>query len=250
MEEKKVILVVSPDGDRLKFLSDVIARHVTDPTIFFAGDGVSGLAKLKNVPPHVLICDTELAKLSGLKLIDQALLEKIAAHTAYILVGPPPEEERHLDELVTGQVQYWTHPENESELITILMRALNFSSHSERAEFHLRFLAPNEVLLKEGDQADFVYFVRKGQLRAVKGTGDTAVVLGSIEVGEFVGEMAYINGEARSANVTAVTDCELIEVPLGHFDRVLFKRPSWSKALMLTLSKRIKAANDSKVRGT
>ncbi|NJL24457.1 MAG: Crp/Fnr family transcriptional regulator [Calothrix sp. SM1_5_4] len=167
--------------------------------------------------------------------------------TAIIIVGHPPSEEQHLDQIVTGKVQYWTNEDDEAEFTGCLMRALNYSAAQEDTEFRLRFLARGEVLLKEGDRGDFVYFVKKGRLKAYKllSSGEE-IVLGEIDFGEFVGEMAFINGEPRSANVSALSDCELIEVPIGLFEKVLFKRPSWSKALMLTLSRRIKAANETK----
>ena len=248
MEDKKIFLLVIADEGRRKWLETQLARHVTDPTIFEARDGIMGLSKLKNVPPHVLICDTELPKLSGLKMLDQVLLQKELNSTAFLLCGPPPEEERHLDELVTGRVQYLLNQTDENLFVISLMRALNYSSQLQNAEFHLRFLLAAEVLFKEGEKADFVYFVKKGQLRATKMAASGPVPLGMIEVGEFVGEMAYLSGEGRSAQVSAVTDCELIEVAVGHFESVLFKRPSWSKALMLTLSKRVKAANEIKIK--
>ncbi|MCB0415661.1 MAG: Crp/Fnr family transcriptional regulator, partial [Bdellovibrionales bacterium] len=58
-------------------------------------------------------------------------------------------------------------------------------------------------------------------------------------------EMAYINGEPRSADVVALSDCELIEFGVDRLDSLLFKKPSWSKALMKTLSKRLKRANEA-----
>jgi CRP-like cAMP-binding protein len=57
--------------------------------------------------------------------------------------------------------------------------------------------------------------------------------------------MAYINGEPRSANVKATKDCELVEIPIHLLDHVLFMKPAWAKALMKTLSRRIKNANSS-----
>src|SRR4051812_22427409 len=104
-DDKKVFLLVITDEKRLQWLETMIIRHVTDPTIFRSRDGMSGLSKLKNVPPNVLICDTELPKLAGLKMVEQAMALKDLNSTAFILCGPPPEEERHLDELCTGRVQ-------------------------------------------------------------------------------------------------------------------------------------------------
>jgi CheY-like chemotaxis protein len=228
-------------------MTETINKHVTNPTVFQASDGITALSKLQNAPPNVLITDIDLPKIAPMKLIDMALNGKNSGDTAVIISASPPPEGHHLDEIVTGQVQYYTAEEDPAAFVRCLTRALNYTSHKQEAEFFLRYLAPGDVLLKEGDKADFVYFVKKGQLRAYRESGGNDVELGKIGVGEFVGEMAYINGEPRNASVKAVTDCELIEVEIGKFDNVLFKRPSWSKALMLTLTKRLKAANAVKV---
>lgn len=248
LDEKKIFLVLSADRRRQEWFTEVLTRHLTHPTVFTAEDGITGLAKFQNVPPHVLISDIDLPKMSGLKLVELGLAARKAEATAFVLIGPPPDEEWHLDELVTGRVQFCPGENNEDEFSACIMRSLNYSAHHENTEFRLRFLAKGDVLLKEGEKADNVYFVKKGRLQASKKTPDSEVVLGTIDFGEFVGEMAYINGEARAAFVTALTDCELIEVPMGRFEKVLFRRPSWSKALMMTLSKRLKKANEGKLR--
>ncbi len=86
--------------------------------------------------------------------------------------------------------------------------------------------------------------MRSGRLIAIAHHGAAeARELGIVETGEFVGEMAYINGEPRSATVKALDLCELIEIPVHLLDHVLFTKPAWAKALMKTLSKRVKAAN-------
>lgn len=247
MDDKKIVLIVSSVESKLQWLEEAVTKHVTKATIFKAKDGLTALSKLQNAPPNILITDLELPKMPGLKLIDHALAAKDAEGMAIIISSGPPAQGHHLDELVTGKIQYFTNENDEREFLQCLVKGLNFSARKTETEFHLRFLAPEDVLLKEGDKADFVYFVKKGQLKAYKTNNDKEVVLGTIEYGEFVGEMAYINGEPRSANVRAITDCELIEVPIGKFDKVLFKRPSWSKALMLTLTKRVRAANAGKL---
>lgn len=247
IEDKKIFLLVSPSETKLQWMQDMIARHISKPTIFVAHDGLTAISKLKNAPPHVLITELELPKLPGIKLVDQTLATRDADATAVIIAAHPPFEGEHLDEIVTGRVQYFTVDNDEAEFVACVTKALNYSSYSSGSTgFHLRFLAPGEVLVREGEKADFVYFVKKGQLQAMRVIDGAEVTLGTIEYGEFVGEMAYINGEARSATVRALTECELIEVPIGIFEKVLFKRPSWSKALMVTLTKRLKAANDEK----
>lgn len=246
LENKKIFLIASPNAERVKWFEEAIRKHVTGATVFVARDGIDASSKLQNMPPHVLITEVELPKTTPLKLVEHAMTVKGTEGTAIIINGTLPEEGQFLDEMVTGKVQYLTQDQDDAEFSRAIVKALNFSSHRQAADFYVRFLAPGDVLLKEGDKAEYVYFVKKGQLRATKKAEHGEVTLGTIELGEFVGEMGYINGEPRSANVIANTDCELIEVPIGTFDSVLYKRPAWSKALMITLAKRVKAANVSK----
>ena len=245
LEEKKIFLIAAGSQDRLYWLEKMVTKHVSQAKVFTALDGLDASSKLTNFPPNVLITEIELPKTTQWKMIEHAMHVKAAANTAIIILGLPAKE-RFMDEMVTGKVQYFTTDHDEAEFNHLLVKALNFSSHKQPGEFFMKFLAPGDVLLNEGDRADCVYLVKKGQLRAYKIKNGREIELGKIELGEFVGEMAYINGEPRSANVAAVSDCELIEVPLGTFDTVLFKRPAWSKALMITLAKRIKAANISR----
>ena len=122
-------------------------------------------------------------------------------------------------------------------------RALARATSLKDPEFRLRFLAPGEILFRQGDRAENVYIVRKGRLRAFRRTKSGTQTLGEILAGEFVGEMAHINSEPRSAEVEALENSELIEIPLGALDMLVFSKPAWSKALMKTLSRRLKVAN-------
>jgi CRP/FNR family transcriptional regulator, cyclic AMP receptor protein len=67
--------------------------------------------------------------------------------------------------------------------------------------------------------------------------------LGEIASGEFVGEMGHFNHEPRSATVEAVTEVDLIEIPLESLENVIFTKPSWARALVKTLAQRLKRAN-------
>lgn len=249
LEQRKDFLIVTPDKTRQELYSYVINKHISGAKIFTAVDGAEASSKITNVPPHIIIMDLELAKVSGPRLIELILKNRDLEKSALILTTLPDSDE-YLDDMVSNRIQALENSHREKDFVHCLTKALNFVSHGAAAEYYLRFLAPKDLLIKEGDKADFVYIVRKGRLRAYQTHQNTEVTLGYVETGEFVGEMAYINGENRSAHVEAVTDCELIEVPLGTLDHILFQRPAWSKALMVTLSKRLKNANKSILGGS
>lgn len=241
--KKKVFLIISGSPERLSLITAYIGKHYDKPVIYTAPNGNVGLLKIKNAPVDIVITDSESNTSDGLKMVEVILLENINPHMAIIIIGHPPEEERFVDELVIGKLYFIEEELIEIEFAQALAKALNFTSHTEPAAFYLRYLSVGEILIKEGEKAEFVYILKNGQLRAYNMIDDQKIILGNIEIGEFVGEMAYINNEPRSAYIEALTDAQLIEVPIELVDKILYKRPAWSKALMQTLSKRLKSAN-------
>lgn len=244
LEHKRIFLVASSNDEELGHLSSVIEKNVKGSTIFTAKDGNEVLFKSENVTPHVVVLDCELSKLPAFDVVEQLLRRK--EKIAVILIMTVLDAEKFVDHIVTGQVQVLIRPTTEKTVLQNINRALNWITNGDMSEYRLRFINANEIFFKEGDIAQSVYLVKSGQMKAYKNKDDAEVFLGYIHPGEFVGEMAYLHGETRSANVVSVTDCELIEIPLNSFETVLFTKPSWSKALMKTLSNRLKLANGIK----
>ncbi len=245
--DKFKVLVVTPDSSKSRRMEEVVQRLCTRPTIFTAEDGQEASAKIKNVPPNLVITDLELAKFSGTQLVNSLLTDKSLSSLAILVADRPPTDETYIDELVTGRVQFLTDPQDPKELTHCVAKALNYASHGDRASFRLRIMVAGEQLIREGDPADTVFLVKKGELTAYRMIEAQRVELGQIAHGEFVGEMAYIDGKRRSANVEARSECELIEIPVGTLDRLLYSRPAWSRKLLLTLSRRLNEANSKKV---
>ncbi len=245
-EQKKKILIALHDKENLIAVSGAISESVRHHLIYSAADGGIALSKLENDPPHLLITSVELPKVSGIALVEKVIKDRNFGVVSCVIFGSPPESEWCLDEIVTGRIQFIEKDANKKTAVAAILKGLNCSLHKEEAEFSLRLLAPGEQLIREGDKADFIYFVKHGQLKAFKGEDIDANFLGNINAGEFVGEMAFINSEPRVASVVALSSCELIEVPIGTFERVVYQRPSWSKALIQTLSRRVKIAISEK----
>lgn len=246
LDAKRIFLIASENSTQTEFLKNFLQSTVSNCTVFTAKDGSEAMAKIENVPPNTIVLDRTLPKISGDKIMETILETKSLVNLSIILIGELPDQEIFLDDLVTGRLQFLPNPDNKEDLSQALVRALNYWSHQEPSDFFLRFLAPNDVLLKQGDKGDFVYIVRKGTLRASTTIDSKEITLGEINPGEFVGEMSFITKAPRSANVMAITDCELIEIPINTFEKVLYQKPGWSKALMVTLSNRIKTANQSR----
>jgi len=75
-----------------------------------------------------------------------------------------------------------------------------------------RALASGDVLIREGEPIDAIYFVLDGHLSvtAAAAQGREVARLGS---GEMVGEMSFIDGSPPSATVTAVERARALAIP-------------------------------------
>ncbi len=243
LDEKKTFILAVNSNERKEFISYTIEHHISKSVVFHAHDGSEALFKIENVPPHVCIIEGSLPKKNGYEVIEYLLSKDYGKHIAYIILSEIPDKEFFVDEVVTGQVQFLRPDTDEINLLSTLSRALNFVAQSDDSEYKLHFLAPNEILFNEGDEAQSVFILKTGKLDVYITADGNKKMIAQIIAGEFVGEMAYFNADKRSATVQAISDCELIEIPIGKLDMVLFSKPAWAKALMQTLTKRIKNAN-------
>lgn len=81
------------------------------------------------------------------------------------------------------------------------------------AECEWRLCEGGTVLFERGDPGDAAYFVVSGRLRAISVADDgKRTVLGDIEAGETVGEIAVLSATSRSATVVAARDSVLVKV--------------------------------------
>jgi SulP family sulfate permease len=70
-----------------------------------------------------------------------------------------------------------------------------------------RQVLKSELLCRDGEFSDAIYFVDSGSFEVIKDIGGGAVIrLAKISKGALVGEMAFYTGDARAASIRAVVD--------------------------------------------
>jgi len=108
----------------------------------------------------------------------------------------------------------------------------------EAAAQHARWVraAPGRTIIDYKDPSDDVYLILAGTVRvAVHSVAGQEVILGDLGAGEIFGEMAAIDGAARSANVTAVHNAELCALPRQAFLDLVLGDPAAGLALLRPL---------------
>ncbi len=97
----------------------------------------------------------------------------------------------------------------------------------------------------EGDHSDACYLVRTGDLRVTREHSDgRAIALATLGPGDIFGELAMLDGQARSASVETLTDSELLALPAIDFRRLLADHPEISVKLIVALTRRLRETNE------
>jgi SulP family sulfate permease len=87
--------------------------------------------------------------------------------------------------------------------------------------FDKRSIKAGEKIFARGDTGDELFLIRKGSVRVMLPLGNgKARHLSSFGRGDFFGEMAFLDGDARSADAIAFTDVELFVISRKTFDAI------------------------------
>ena len=108
----------------------------------------------------------------------------------------------------------------------------------------IKNLSAGEYLIRENEESTEMYFLQKGTCAVFKRQGDAEKQIGTIYAGELVGEMSFLDREPRSASIKAISECELLAIPIAKFEKYFDEQPSWYKALVNTLLDRLRKANN------
>jgi len=92
-------------------------------------------------------------------------------------------------------------------------------------------------ILREGTKATNCYVITQGKVRIYKkaGKGET-IPLGLVKPGEFLGEMAMLSSERRSASAIAATRVKAIVIEHSDFVALLKERHPFASRLSLQIS--------------
>ena len=84
--------------------------------------------------------------------------------------------------------------------------------------------AAGEVIVREGAHGNSMFLVMRGE--AAVTLANTSGEVARLHDGDFFGEMSLLTGEPRTATVTAVTECRLLEIGVEAFRRVALADPA------------------------
>src|SRR5215831_16440766 len=94
-----------------------------------------------------------------------------------------------------------------------------------------------ELLFRAGDEGDAMYLIEEGKVRiCVRAKDGHEVTLTELERGDFFGEMALLDGNARSADAIVAEDARLAVLSREHFLSFVQSSPNVMLELLTALA--------------
>jgi len=110
------------------------------------------------------------------------------------------------------------------------------------SETHVKVEA-GDVIFSEGEPGDSLFVVTEGLIQIQIKTASGPLVLSKLGPGEFLGEMALINGAPRSATAVAVEPSTLLMYPAKEIEELIAEHPSVGARIIEGLSSRLHKTN-------
>jgi CRP-like cAMP-binding protein len=111
----------------------------------------------------------------------------------------------------------------------------------------LHLFHEQQVVLSEDDRGRSVYVILKGKVRIFTRKHEgKPLEFASLDPGDFFGEMSFLSGKPRSANVTAVTSTLLVEISFPNLKNLIQQYAPAKKVLVDCYHQRL-AANKKKL---
>jgi CRP/FNR family cyclic AMP-dependent transcriptional regulator len=104
--------------------------------------------------------------------------------------------------------------------------------------------AVDDVIFEEGSTGRELFVVLDGEVEIAKldGTRKTSII--KLGKGEFFGEMAVIDGSARSATaIASAPNTKVMRINHARFVYLVSQQPAFALMIMDALSKRLRASN-------
>jgi CRP-like cAMP-binding protein len=107
-----------------------------------------------------------------------------------------------------------------------------------------RVLEAGAVVFREGDVSREVYIVLQGRLSVTKSVEGRSTAVAELAEHSVFGEMSLLDSHPRSATVTALTECRVVELPPTAFLATVRRVPPWFLAVLKVVVRRLREAND------
>ena len=99
------------------------------------------------------------------------------------------------------------------------------------------------MLFREGEAGEVMFVIQSGAVRISKAVGGEDKVLAVLGPGEFLGEMAILNGKPRTATATVVEPTRCLVIEARTLEQMVARNAEIALRLIKKLAKRLDSAD-------
>jgi len=107
-----------------------------------------------------------------------------------------------------------------------------------------RDFSAGNVLFREGERGEDMYVIQSGLVRVLKRVGGEDRPLATLGRGEFVGEMAILNGKPRTATAVVLEDAKCLVIDAATLEQMIANNAEIALRLVKKLARRLDAADE------
>lgn len=140
-----------------------------------------------------------------------------------------------------SSMSFFDYPDGSAEAtpehVAFLADASDADWAAIRAHGEVLHLRPRQVVIGDGDSDRSLYVIIEGALEATvpHGRRGRERRVATMEAGSVIGEVAFFDGQPRSAAVRAVDDAKVLRLTYEAFEILAAKEPALGKAILLDL---------------
>lgn len=97
-----------------------------------------------------------------------------------------------------------------------------------------------EIIFREGEMGDKMYIIRSGKVTITKNISGEEIVLDTLEIRDFFGEMALFDDPIRTATAKAMEDCAFVVINKRMLDAQMQKVPDWFLIMFKSIIARLR----------
>lgn len=243
----KNVLIIEDNQDVRENMAEIL--ELENYAVRTAENGEKGVEIAKLLKPDIIICDIMMPKLNGYDVLLRLREDNTTASIPFVFLTAKTERIDVRKGMNLGADDYLIKPFEESELIAVIAARLKKYSFL-RAEFSrdiegvnhffseaslhesVASLSENrvavivdkkEVIFKEGEAANTLYFIQKGAIKTMMSSASgKSLVTGLFGAGQFVGQLALLNESGVYKDTAiAIEPTEVFEIPKADFIAVL-----------------------------
>lgn len=236
-----------------------------------AENGKLGVQVVENFKPDLIVCDIMMPELDGFGVLYVLSKNPATATIPFIFLTAKTEKLDFRKGMNMGADDYLTKPFEEMELLNAIESRLKkfhllkkdyaqnadglnqFIKEAEglnvigrlAEDRKLYYYSAKEFVFREGDYANFLFFVNKGKVKTFKlNDNEKEYIVEIYSEGDFLGYQPLLENRAYNEFASTLEDSEIYKIPKDDFLKLVYNNREVSSRFLKMMSKNLSGKED------